>query len=125
MAVVTFQDLSNALKGFIGDNTSDEALAFMENFTDTFNSLTAEKNDGTDWKQKYEENDAAWRKRYSDRFWGTEELDNRLPPDMKKPESTASPSDKSPAAPAENDPEADTFDTIFSDGVSPAGASPV
>lgn len=55
------------VKERVGDDTSDSAISFIEDMQDTFTSL---KNDsGTDWKTKYEENDSAWRKRYTDRFY--------------------------------------------------------
>ena len=32
---------------------------------------TKANGDGTDWKAKYEENDAEWRKKYKERFFNT------------------------------------------------------
>ena len=62
MARVSKDELMNQLSAFIGDNNSDEAIALMENVSDSFES------DGEDWKVKYEENDASWRKKYMERF---------------------------------------------------------
>ena len=40
----------------------------LEDVSDTFTDLN--ERSGEDWKTKYEENDKAWRKRYTDRFSG-------------------------------------------------------
>lgn len=56
------------IKSKIGEDTSDDALSFIENLTDTFNDYDEKINNTTDWKSKYEENDKEWRKKYRDRF---------------------------------------------------------
>lgn len=66
MAVVTREDLFNRIKTRIGDDTSDEAIALIEDFSDTFDSLSNADNE--DWRTKYEENDRQWRERYISRF---------------------------------------------------------
>lgn len=68
MAVRTVDELLNAVREIIGENDSDEALGLIEDITDTF---TENQGDGTDWKEKYEENDREWRQRYRDRFFNT------------------------------------------------------
>jgi hypothetical protein len=70
MAVKNMQELIDSAKAIIGENTSDEALAFMDDLSDTITDYDTKTKDNTDWKTKYEENDATWRKRYSDRFSG-------------------------------------------------------
>lgn len=70
MAVIDKSKLMEQLKTFIGDNTSDEALSFVEDVADTYDDLQNKANgDGEDWKKKFEENDAEWRQRYRDRFF--------------------------------------------------------
>lgn len=64
MAVVTREDLTQRLTALGGDSPSDDVLSLIDDVTDTFNSF----NTGDDWKTRYEENDKAWRKRYSNRF---------------------------------------------------------
>ena len=81
MAVKTQAEIMEALKGILGENTSDDVLAFTENLTDTLNA----NNDGTDWKTKYEENDANWRKKYRDRFFNSPA--NESDPDEDNPTS--------------------------------------
>ena len=62
MAKLSRDELVTQLSAFIGDNNSDEAISLMENVSDSFES------DGEDWKSKYDELDASWRKRYMERF---------------------------------------------------------
>ena len=68
MAILTKEQLMESIKNRVGEDTSDEALAFIENVNDTIENMSSDKN--TDWKAKYEENDAAWRQKYRDRFFG-------------------------------------------------------
>ena len=65
--VLTKEEFLTKIKERIGENPTDEDISFVEDMTDTFDSLTA--SDGEDWKKKYEENDAMWRKKYADRFF--------------------------------------------------------
>lgn len=64
MSVKSIDEILNAVKERIGDDTSDSAISFVEDISDTLNSLSEQEN----WKQKYEQNDSEWRKRYRDRF---------------------------------------------------------
>lgn len=73
MAILTREQLMESIRNRVGDDTSDEALAFIENVNDTIESMTTDKN--TDWKQKFEENDAAWRQKYKDRFFNSSSED--------------------------------------------------
>lgn len=70
MAILNKEDFMSHIKTLIGDNDSDETLKIVEDITDTINDYdTKVKGDGTDWKQKYEENDKAWREKYRERFF--------------------------------------------------------
>lgn len=65
MAIRTMEELLNAVRERVGDDTSDEALSFIEDVQDTINNYENNKNnDGTDWKKKYEDNDKEWRTKY-------------------------------------------------------------
>lgn len=70
MAVKNITELIDTARTIIGENTSDEALGFMDDLSDTMNDFDARTKDSTNWEQKYLENDANWRKRYADRFNG-------------------------------------------------------
>lgn len=68
MAVRTTQEIIDALKESFGESPDDTQLAMLEDLSDTFTDLNEKCSE--DWKTKYEENDKAWRKRYTDRFSG-------------------------------------------------------
>lgn len=68
MAVRTTQEIIDALKESFGDSPDDTQLAMLEDVSDTFTDLNEKCSE--DWKTKYEENDKAWRKRYTERFSG-------------------------------------------------------
>lgn len=68
MAVRTTQEIIDALRETFGESPDDTQLAMLEDVSDTFTELNEKS--GEDWKTKYEENDKAWRKRYTDRFSG-------------------------------------------------------
>ena len=59
----TLEELQEKYKTIIGENTSDEALSFLEDITDSYSLPTV------DWEAKYKENDAQWRQKYRDRFF--------------------------------------------------------
>lgn len=69
MAVKSKEEIINEIKAIIGDNTDDATIAVLEDINDSFESFS----DAEDWKTKYEENDKAWRERYINRFYNTEE----------------------------------------------------
>lgn len=73
MPILTKEQLMESIRNRVGEDTSDEALAFIENVNDTIENMITDKN--TDWKTKYEENDAAWRQKYKDRFFNTSSED--------------------------------------------------
>lgn len=74
MAVLSKEEFMNRLKEHIGDDTSDEAMTFIEDMTDTFNDMETRSsgNSNEQWKQKYDELDKSWRKKYKDRFFNSE-----------------------------------------------------
>lgn len=78
MAVRDRDYILAAVKQMIGDNTSDEAIALMEDITDTITDYETKVEDKTDWKAKYDEVDASWRRKYIERFSGKtgEEIKN-------------------------------------------------
>lgn len=73
MAVLKKEDLLNAIKEIVGDDTSDKTITFIENVTDTIEDFETRTNDSENWKTRYEENDKAWREKYKDRFFGNKE----------------------------------------------------
>ncbi len=71
MAIKTRDEIIEAVRKRIGEDTSDEAISLLEDVTDTFADYETKVADKTDWKTKYDEMDANWRKKYMDRFSGT------------------------------------------------------
>lgn len=67
MAVLSKEVFLNLIKEITKDSTDDDTLKFIEDATDTINSLS--DTDGEDWKTKYEDNDKMWRQKYKDRFF--------------------------------------------------------
>ena len=63
MAVVERDELIQRITSVLSDPESDDSLSLIEDVTDTLDAGSSD-----DWKTRYEENDAAWRKRYKDRF---------------------------------------------------------
>lgn len=93
MAVKTKEEILTEIQTRVGEHNDDDTIAFIEDITDTLSDLeTKAQGDGTDWKSKYEENDAEWRKRYTERFYSSDPEDD--PPedntdDTSKPKTFA------------------------------------
>lgn len=77
--VRTKDEILNLVKDIIKDDTSDSALSLVEDLSDTLDAR--ETSDETDWKTKYEENDAQWRQRYRDRFFSKPAQEEEEPDD--------------------------------------------
>lgn len=71
MPILSKDQLLAKIKDRIGEDTSDDTLQFIEDITDTIDDYETKTKDSTDWKKKYEDNDAEWRKKYKDRFFNT------------------------------------------------------
>lgn len=87
MAVRTREEILTAIRERLGEDTSDEALAIVEDITDTITDFENKaKNNGENWEQKYKDNDAAWRKKYRDRFYsgGKGDDDDDIKPEPNK-----------------------------------------
>lgn len=79
MAIKTKTEILAAIQARFGDDTSDDALAFIEDITDTITDLETRASGETNWEQKYRDNDAAWRKRYQERFFNGDGDPNHEP----------------------------------------------
>lgn len=86
MAVRNIEDIMSAIRERVGEDTSDKTLSFIEDVSDTMNSLS----NAEEWRQKYEQNDAEWRERYRNRFFGsTDREDEReIEPEVEKEQLT-------------------------------------
>lgn len=88
MAVKTREELLNAIKARIGEQTDDDTISFIEDVSDTLSDLeTKAKGDGEDWKTKFEENDKDWRKKYTERFFSSEPTEPPTEPPTELPKA--------------------------------------
>ena len=81
MAVRTRDEILEAVRSRLGDDTSDDALAIIEDIDDTFRDY--ETRTGEDWRARYDELDAQWRKRYRDRFFQKADNEETTPEKVK------------------------------------------
>lgn len=97
MSVVSKESLLERIRDLTaGENSeSDESISLLEDLSDTFEDLSSQVLQAGDYKKKYEENDAEWRKRYHDRFFSVVE------------ETTSKEDDK------DDDVEKKTFESLF------------
>lgn len=89
MAIKTREEILESFKTRLGENPDDESISFLEDVTDTLDDFEKRANgDGTDWKSKYEENDASWRKKYTERFFSGEPNPEPNPEPKPEPDNT-------------------------------------
>ena len=88
MAIRTREEILESIRNIVGDSTDDNTLQVLEDVTDTFTDFENKTADQTDWKAKYEENDAEWRKKYTERFYSSDPNPDPEPP---KPDDTPKP----------------------------------
>lgn len=111
MAIVSKDELMKQVKELLKENTSDEAIKFMEDVHDTLDSFgdtnkVAElEKTVTELEEKNKKLDEDWRARYTERFYsGTDDKDKLDDPSLSIPPSK----DKEEVAPQ-------TFDDLFAD----------
>lgn len=89
------EDLMSAVASIVGDRTDDEAIAFVENVTDTFDTDFSVELETANAKiaeltQKVADTEETWRKKYMDRFYGgSDEEVNPSNQPIKEEEETA------------------------------------
>lgn len=76
MAVVDKAELIRRLSERFTNDNSDEVIQLTEDLSDTLDNYDNRVNDKEDWKTKFEENDAEWRKKYKERFLNTSNSDD-------------------------------------------------
>lgn len=70
MAVLSREEYFRRINERFGEDSSEETISFIEDMSDTYDDLERKaQGDGVDWKNKYEELDKTWRKRYAHRFF--------------------------------------------------------
>lgn len=81
MAVKSKEEIIAQIKARIGDDTSDDAIALIEDVEDTYGALSGADGGGKDWKAEAERIDKEWREKYIARFSkGSDEDDDIDPP---------------------------------------------
>ena len=65
MAFLERDEYFDRIREVIGDRTDEAALQFLDDVTETYDTLTerAEGGGAEEWKRKYEENDKMWSER--------------------------------------------------------------
>lgn len=104
MAILDRKSFFEVVQKMIGDNNSDEALAALENITDTYNDLENKTTGSTDWEKRYNDNDKMWREKYRARFFDA--------PAEKQPEDPEPEPEKTPE---EIKAESITIDDLFTE----------
>lgn len=67
---MTLEEFIAIVHDFIGDDTSERALKFVDDVTNGFNSaVSSSSSDNEDWHKKYDELNESWRKKYMHRFF--------------------------------------------------------
>lgn len=67
---MTLEEFIEIVHDFIGDDTSERALKFVDDVTNAFNSaVSSSSSDDEDWHKKYDELNESWRKKYMHRFF--------------------------------------------------------
>lgn len=80
MAVKTKEQIIEQIKARLGEDNSDEAIAVIEDVSDTYDALTGADGGGKDWKSEAERIDKEWREKYIARFSGGSDDDDDLKP---------------------------------------------
>lgn len=69
MAILSKEDFTKAITTIVGERSDEDSVKFIEDMTDTYNGLEADKNVSvSEWEQKYKALNDTWSKRYKDRF---------------------------------------------------------
>lgn len=80
MAVKSREEIIATLSSRMNTDMSDEAIAFIEDVSDTLSDLESRATgDGKDWKSEAERIDREWREKYIARFSGNGDDDEPDP----------------------------------------------
>ena len=70
MAVLNRDDFIKRVRGVLGDNTSDDAVSFLDDMTDTYDDITNNSVTRAELENAVNAKDEEWRKKYIERFEG-------------------------------------------------------
>ncbi len=91
MPVLNRDDFFAKINEIVGDDTSETALSFIEDMTDTYASLAETGNDDRvkELEEELEATNAAWRKRYKERFFSGGRVNALSDPEQLEDEENA------------------------------------
>ena len=71
MGVLNREEFFSRLEERIKDDTTDDAIKFLEDMSDTYNDMERRINttNNEEWERKYKDLDESWKKRYRHRFF--------------------------------------------------------
>ena len=83
MSVLSRDELLEKIRTLLGERTDDEAIAFIEDVTDTYDSISDGNSGYTEDEvtARVNEVEEKWRKKYRDRFFGNGGNDDDDDPD--------------------------------------------
>lgn len=78
MSVLSRDELLEKTRTLLGERTDDEAIAFIEDVTDTYDAVSAGNSGYSEDEVKVRVNEVEekWRKKYRDRFFGNDDDDD-------------------------------------------------
>lgn len=68
MSVLSKDDFLASVRARIGDDNSDEAIAFIENMSDTYDDLANGTHEGYVTQEEYDNLNRNWAEKYKNRF---------------------------------------------------------
>lgn len=71
MSILNREELIKRVRNYVGEDISDEAISFVEDITDTFDSVERADPDRIYTQADLDALDASWRNRYRDRFYAS------------------------------------------------------
>lgn len=80
-------ELMQLIRDRIGDDTSDEAIAFIEDISDSLNDYENKVSGYNELEEKYKENDKAWREKYKNAFFNGSKEKPEEPEQIEEEES--------------------------------------
>lgn len=86
--VLDREKLLSRISEKIGDSTTDEDIALLEDVADTYDDLRTRAESDIDWEARYNELDRTWRERYIERFNGKVESDSDFVEEPKDADET-------------------------------------
>lgn len=110
MAILSKDEFLQKIKDYVGDNSDDNTISFIEDMTDTYNDLSSRQNGITQEEvdRRIEEVHSQWRERYKERFFNPQN-----DPDIIPPKETTGTDTENQTEPESVDPDDLTWEDAF------------